>query len=160
MRGPEELRALHGMDEDLWELFRPFVCTSAPGVFPPINANSITTDRIIILAAALSGTVSGSEAMPAAQAILRDRPLTGYSSQEQLTQVIQTSGIDGLSQTRVGTNVTAVFVEVVTQVGPAERVRSYRYDGVDTDTPRLTYRGWGRETFRPEIEILTEPDSE
>ena len=152
LRSPEELRALHGMDEDLWELFRPFVCTGGAGILPKVNVNSLTEERIIILASALSGTVSGSDAMPAAQAIVRDRPLTGYADQEQINQVLQSSEIEDLSQDRVGIDVTAVFVEVVTEVGPAERVRTYRYDGVDTDTPRLTYRGWGRETFRPEIE--------
>jgi len=159
LRSPDELRALHGMDEDLWELFRPFVCTGGAGILPKVNVNSLTEERIIILASALSGTVSGSEAMPAAQAIMRDRPLTGYADQEQINQVLQLSEIEDLSQDRVGIDVTAVFVEVVTQVGPAERVRTYRYDGVDTDTPRLTYRGWGRETFRPEIETETELDA-
>ena len=159
LRSPEELRALHGMDEDLWELFRPFVCTGGAGILPKVNVNSLTEERIIILASALSGTVSGSEAMPAAQAILRDRPLTGYADQEQIIQVLQSSEIEDLSQDRVGIDVTAVFVEVVTQVGPAERVRTYRYDGVDTDTPRLTYRGWGRATFRPELETETELDA-
>jgi len=66
-------------------------------------------------------------------------------------------GIGGVNPQRLGVDVTAVFVEVVTQVGPAERVRTYRYDGLDTGAPRLTYRGWGRETFRPEIE--TEVDA-
>jgi len=159
LRSPEELRALHGMDEDLWELFRPFVCTGGAGILPKVNVNSLTEVRIIILASALSGTVSGYEAMPAAQAILRDRPLTGYADQEQINQVLQSSEIEDLSQDRVGIDVTAVFVEVVTQVGPAERVRTYRYDGVDTDTPRLTYRGWGRATFRPELETETELDA-
>jgi len=159
LRSPEELRALHGMDEDLWELFRPFVCTGGAGILPKVNVNSLTEERIIILASALSGTVSGYEAMPAAQAILRDRPLTGYADQEQINQVLQSSEIEDLSQDRVGIDVTAVFVEVVTQVGPAERVRTYRYDGVDTDTPRLTYRGWGRATFRPELETETELDA-
>jgi len=160
MRSPEEFRAIHGMDEDLWELFRPFVCTGGPGELPQINVNSITQERIIILAAALSGQVSGTEAVPAAEALLRDRPLTGYSSEEQVIQTLNASGVSDLTQGRVGLNVNSVFVEVVTEVGPAERVRTYRYDGVDTDTPRLTYRGWGRETFRPEIETQTEPGSE
>lgn len=160
MRGPEELRALHGMDEDLWELFRPFVCTGGPGEMPVVNVNSLTVERIIILAAALSGTVSGTDAVPAAQALLRDRPLTGYSDTQQIVQTIETSGIEGLNPERIGFDVSAIFVEVVTEVGPAERARTYRYDGVDTDTPRLTYRGWGRETFRPEIETRAETDSE
>lgn len=159
MRSPEELRAIHGMDENLWELFRPFVCTGGAGVLPAVNVNSMTADRIIILAAALSGELSGSEAVPVAEALLRDRPLTGYSNQQQIEQVIIASGIEGLVSSRVGLDVKSVFVEVVTQVGPAERVRTYRYDGVD-EAPVLTYRGWGRETFRPEIETKLEPDSE
>ena len=158
MRGPEELRALQGMDEDLWELFRPFVCTGGVGIRPDVNVNSLTVERVIILAAALSETVSASDAVPAATALLRDRPLTGYSNIEEINQVLDTTGIEDLNRLRIGLDVSSVFVEVVTEVGPAERVRSYRFDGVDTDTPTLTYRGWGRETFRPEIETQTESD--
>ncbi len=160
LRGPEELRALHGMDEDLWELFRPFVCTGGAGIKPKVNLNSLTQDRILILAAALSGNVSGEEAAPLAAALLRDRPLEGYDNQQQVDTVVATIDIENPTVSRVGFEVESVFVEVVTQVGPAERVRTYRFDGVDTDTPRLTYRGWGRETFRPEIETPTEPGSE
>jgi len=59
LRGPEELRAINGMDEDLWELFKPFVCTGRIGERPAVNVNSLTAERIIILAAALSGNISG-----------------------------------------------------------------------------------------------------
>lgn len=161
LRGPEEMRALHGMDEELWELFKPFVCTGGAGVRPEVNLNSITIERVAILAAALSGEKSGSDVLPAAVALISGRPLTGYTSEQQYLQALNASGISGLSGDRIGIDVQSVFVEVVTQVGPAERVRTYRYDGVDTDTPRLTYRGWGRETFRPELKsaIETEQDA-
>jgi len=162
LRGPEEMRALHGMDEDLWELFKPFVCTGAAGLRPPVNVNSLAPERLFILAAALSGEKSADEALPAATAILQGRPLTGYENQEQLTQALMNSGVEGLNADRIAIDVESVFVEVVTQVGPAERVRTYRFDdvggeGVDNATPSLTYRGWGRETFRPEIR--TEQDA-
>lgn len=154
MRGPEEMRSLHGMDEDLWQLFKPFVCTGGAGDQPKVNVNSIAPERIIVLAAALSRDSSDSEPLPAAEALIRDRPLTGYTSQSEIDDILTPFGI---TSTRVGFDVESVFIEVVTQVGPAERIRTYRYDGVD-DSPRLTYRGWGRETFRPEI--TTETDTE
>lgn len=167
LRGPEELRALHGMDEDLWELFRPFVCTGEVGMMPAINVNSLSIDRLIILAAALSETTdTTTAAVPAAEALLRDRPITGYSGADQITQILEGTGIEGLTAARLGTDVSSVFVEVVTEVGPAERVRSYRFDGLlgvdgtEADGPSLTYRGWGRETFRPEIETQAEANSE
>lgn len=159
MRGPEEMRALHGMDEDLWELFKPFVCTGGVGISPEVNVNSLSPERIAVLAAALSGEKSGEEVLPAATALLRDRPLEGYSNEEQISQVIRTSGIETFNERRrVGIKVQAVFVEVISQAGPAERVRTYRYDGVDTASPYLTYRGWGRETFRPEIDTKAETE--
>lgn len=160
LRGPEELQALHGMDEDLWELFKPFVCTGAEGVRPKINVNSLSSERVLILAAALSGEKSADDILPAATALLSGRPLEGYSNNEQVLQMLTDSGIEGLNTERVGVDVSAVFVEVISQAGPAERIRTYRYDGVDTDTPRLTYRGWGRDTFRPEIKTETEDETE
>jgi len=45
LRGPEEMRALQGMDEDLWELFKPFVCTGEPGLRPLVNINSLSQER-------------------------------------------------------------------------------------------------------------------
>jgi len=159
MRGPEEMRALHGMDEDLWQLFKPFVCTGEAGFRPSVNVNSLTAERVHILAAALSGEKSGRDVWAAAETILRDRPLTGYESQERLLEALSATGIEGLNVSRVSIETTSIFVEVVTQVGPAERVRSYRYDGVDA-SPRLTYRGWGRETFRPEIESAIQAEQD
>ena len=161
LRGPEELRAINGMDEDLWELFKPFVCTGRIGERPAVNVNSLTAERIIILAAALSGNISGADAVPAAEALLQQRPELGFTDLEQINSILSGTEIDGLSADRLGLDVTSVFVEVVTEVGPAERVRTYRFDGLGVDdTPQLTYRGWGRETFRPEIETETETDSE
>ena len=160
MRGPEEMRALQGMDEDLWDLFEPFVCTGRAGLRPPVNVNSLAPERLIVLAAALSGNKSAREVLPAAEVALRDRPPEGYASKEQLVEALNGAGVDGLKTERVDIGVESVFVEVITQVGPAERIRTYRYDGVDTDTPRLTYRGWGRETFRPEIKTETNAETE
>ena len=55
---------------------------------------------------------------------------------------------------RIAIQSDAIFAEViVTQTRgatTAERVRVYRYDGVATDTPKLTYRGWGRAAFFPD----------
>ena len=83
-----------------------------------------------------------------------------------MSQILDTIQIEGLNDNRLGVDVSSVFVEVVTQVGPAERVRTYRFDGLlgvdgaPSDSPSLTYRGWGRETFRPEIETQIEVNSE
>lgn len=159
LRSPDEMRAIHGMDEDLWELFEPFVCTGPAGVTPEINVNSLTGERIIILAAALYQKTTGAEAITVAQAILQDRPLEGYSDAQQIEEAAKSSGVEGVTTARLGIDVKSVFVEVVTQVGPAERVRTYRYDNVDEE-PILTYRGWGRESFRPEIETQTESETE
>lgn len=148
LTGPAEIRALNGMDEDLWTLLEPFVCTGLLGQVAPINVNTLEPERIAVLAAAM-GAENGTEI---AQHILAERPLEGYANRDALAQAVATLQIeDFVLPDRVDTNVSTVFVEVITTVGPAERIRTYRYDGVDMDEPVLTYRGWGRETFRPEI---------
>lgn len=159
LRSPDELRAIHGMDEDLWELFEPFVCTGEAGLTPEVNVNAMSGERIIILAAAFYQNASASEAVTVAQSILQNRPREGFSSKDQIKAAIEAAGLEGVSDSRLGVDVKSVFVEVVTQVGPAERARTYRYDNVDED-PKLTYRGWGRESFRPEIETQTESVTE
>ncbi|WP_427453017.1 type II secretion system minor pseudopilin GspK [Litorimonas sp. WD9-15] len=149
LTAPEEMRALNGMDEDLWDIYQPFVCTGRMGEMPAVNLNTLELERIAILAAA----IGGDNASTAAQRILEARPDQGFGNREELGQSLASLELEGVSLTdRLTTDVSAVFVEVVTTVGPAERVRTYRYDGVDKDAPVLTYRGWGRETFRPEIE--------
>ena len=156
LRSPDEMRSLQGMDENLWELFKPFVCTGPAGRTTEINVNSLSSERLIILAAALSVDATVDEAVTAAQAILSNRPALGYTNDDEFLEVITNLGIEGIeSSDRMTTDVKAMFVEVVTQVGPAERVRTYRYDDVET-VPTLSYRGWGRETFRPEIETELE----
>jgi len=162
LRSPEEMRAIEGMDEELWELFRPFVCTGPPGeesVPYAININGLLPERLLLLAAS-PGSAAGEQSPTAvAQTLLLGRPAAGYDAAELQAKFIEMGLIEqGGAISGVTTNVTSVFVEVTTQVGPAERIRTYRYDGVDTTTPRLTYRGWGRETFRPEIE--TELDAQ
>lgn len=151
MTGPEEMRALNGMDEELWEIFRPFVCTGQFGQLTPVNINTIELDRAAVLAAALGGP----DGSTAAQRLLEERGVAGFEDEQALGAAIANLQIEDLGLTeRVNTQVTSIFVEVVTTVGPAERVRTYRFDGVDSGELILTYRGWGRETFRPEIKTL------
>lgn len=148
LTGPEEIRALNGMDEELWGLLKPFLCVGRIGEIPPVNVNTIGIERMAVLAAALGGD----RGVEAAQKLLEDRPPQGYADREAIGNILSELQIEGLALTdRLDVKVHAVFVEVVTTVGPAERVRTYRYDGLDKDEPVLTYRGWGRESFRPEI---------
>ncbi len=168
LRSPDEMRALNGMDEDLWELFQPFVCTGPPSTQDEngdttamsVNVNSLQPERLAVLAVAISGSSSGEDAVPAAEMLIRDRPpLTGYSASGLETKKTEIT-VEDLNLDRVSIEVSAIFVEVTTQVGLAERARTYRYDGVDTGALRLTYRGWGQESFRPEIKTKTETKSE
>ena len=158
LASPGEMRALNGMDEDLWALYKPFVCIGVLGELTSVNINTIRPEQIAVVAAALSQLdgISTDEAVRAAQHILEERPPQGYADLDAVGSAIATLQIDGFSETpqlnRISTQVSSVFVEVVTTVGPAERVRVYRYDGLDNEAPTLTYRAWGRESFRPEIE--------
>ena len=160
MTTPSEMRALNGMDEDLWSLFKPFVCTGAIGDLPSVNVNSIEASHISVLAAALSQVegLSPEDGVGIAQSLIEERPAQGYADQQAMQAIVANfvspDDADALPMlARVSTQVSSLFVEVVTRVGPAERIRIYRYDGVDSGALILTYRGWGRENFRPEIEI-------
>jgi len=86
LRSPDEMRAIHGMDEDLWELFEPFVCTGEAGLVPVVNVNSMSGERIIILAATLWKDASASESATIAQSILQNRPREGFSSKDQISR--------------------------------------------------------------------------
>ncbi len=157
LSSPGEMRALNGMDEDLWGLYNPFVCIGVLGELTSVNVNTIRPEQISVVAAALSQLegVSSADAVTVAQQILQERPPQGYADLDAVRAVINTLQIGSFGETtplnRISTRVSSVFVEVVTTVGPAERIRVYRYDGLDNEAPTLTYRAWGRESFRPEI---------
>jgi len=61
---------------------------------PPVNVNSLSQERLLILVAALASEKTTDEVLPAATALLRDRPLEGYSNPEQAEQALMAAGLE------------------------------------------------------------------
>lgn len=147
----DELLAVDGMDAETFALLRPFICVGAPGVRTPVNVNTLPPERLIVLAAALNGDTPSQLAL----SLLETRGARGFESKSDVLDSLTTLTGEAYVSDRLDVISDAIFAEVtVTQTQgatTAERVRVFRYDRLDTDTPKLTYRGWGRAAFLPDV---------
>lgn len=76
----EELRALPGMTPELYALYQPYLCVLPVSEQPPLNINTVSLDRAVLLAVLLdAGLTPG-----AAETVLFRRPPAGYESLEEV----------------------------------------------------------------------------
>jgi len=100
----------------------------------------------------------GADALPLATQLILERPPQGYDESLTENPLLQNSGIEDvagrISQT-VSYAPNSLWVELDLSYRKAQRARSFHFS-IDNDRPVLTYRGWGRESFRP----VLRPDTE
>ncbi|TGY90384.1 general secretion pathway protein GspK [Marinicauda algicola] len=72
----EELLVLPAMTPQLFALIRPYVCVRDTSVQPPFNLNTLQLDQAVLLSALFQGRLSVGDA----EAVLLERPPTGYES--------------------------------------------------------------------------------
>lgn len=71
-----ELRAIQGVDADLYRTLRPYVCALPVARLSPINPNTLRPDQAPLLAMLTHGRL----APAAARAVLQGRPAAGWTS--------------------------------------------------------------------------------
>jgi len=75
--------------------------------------------------------------------------------------LVKGSGIENISE-RISDTIAyepiSLWVELELSYRKAQRARSFNFN-IDNDRPVLTYRGWGRESFRPSIKTETTQNS-
>jgi general secretion pathway protein K len=160
-----ELRALEGMTPELFEALRPWVCMGEPYAANKFNINLAEPWHAPLLA----GFMGGSENLSFALRLIEERPPQGYNGFDDVEQSAafldwQSSAGDDFDlslfhDATILTKPESLWVELELSYRQAQRSRSFHFVDLDATPPRLVYRGWGRESFRPDIRPLDETDA-
>jgi len=142
MAEASELRALHGMNEDLYQRLRPFVCALPTTEPSRINANTLPRDRAVLLTAVTDGRLLPAEALR----LIAMRPADGWRDQAALAAappVAALGGAGGLGE-QVGLRSRFFRLEAVVRHGDGEVTGSSLFEQMG-QTVRLVSRRWGGE---------------
>lgn len=101
-----ELRALAGVNEELYGQVRPILC-ALPTIDPkPVNINTLDLNK----AALLSAVFPGKDGLVVAKSILLDRPQSGYKS---VKDILEREDVMDLNLRGVGTNAISTTTDLV-----------------------------------------------
>jgi len=78
MTEPEELRALRGMDEEIYRRIRPFVCALPQAIPSPVNVNTLRPHQAPLLVMLTGSKLSLTEAAR----VIENRPSAGFNTVE------------------------------------------------------------------------------
>lgn len=140
-----ELRAIRGMNEEIFKLLKPYVCTGDAERTGAININTLQPYHLPLLAALLGPDEENNAAQ-----ILQTRPVEGY---KDLTEDLAESGID-LARVQDSFFIYEpgyLWIEVDVTFGPARRTVLLEFK-VDSNGLSRTYRHYGTEGRRPRPE--------
>ena len=146
MVSESELRALDGMTEAMFQALRPHVCIGTLQLPTRFNIETAEPRHAPVLAA----IIGGDNALRDAVSLIENRPASGYGQRDTLLSA------PALSEPRPELNPDAIVfapdrveIEALVSFGQITRARRFAFEGLDVNRPRLSYRDWGRETFRP-----------
>jgi len=150
-----DLRALDGMNEEMFQRLRPFICTRPTAGSALININSLTIEQAPILASVLSSDT----ALDIAEAVIANRPQTGYPDQNALQTSAALEDVEGqdIAYDRIGYTVEHIWVETEVRIGDAVRFGAFEFS-IDGSRLQRGFKRYTDELFRPVI--LTRPDLE
>ena len=152
MVSESELRALDGMTEAMFQALRPHVCIGVLGRPTRFNIDSAQAWHAPVLAALIGGDTALSDA----RALIEERPDGGYG---QIDRLLAAPGFGEQARPELDAKTTFAFrpdrveVEAVIQFGEVTRARRFAFEGLDVNRPHLSFRDWGRDTFRPDPAI-------
>jgi general secretion pathway protein K len=133
-----ELRALEGVKAELYRAIAPYLC-AAPDPSPIVlNANTLRKRDAPVLAAALGGAISATEAA----GVIAERPPNGYLSVEQFFASPILSGVT-TGRSRIG--VSPVYIEARARIaaGGAELEQTLVFRVQDDGKATLVRRTLG-----------------
>jgi len=149
----EELRAIRGMNEDIFKTIYPFICAGDADRSGAVNINTLQPEHLPLLSSLL-----GADQENLAVQLLQSRPIDGYTDIEE---ELGDSGVDGLERVRADLftyEPEYLWIEVDATFGNAQRTVLLEFK-VDSDSLTRTYRHYGTEGRRPKLEdIQTEQE--
>ncbi|WP_430431380.1 type II secretion system minor pseudopilin GspK [Oceanicaulis sp.] len=96
----EELRALPVMTPELYALYQPYLCVLPVSEQPPLNVNTVSLERAVLLAVLLDAGLTPGDA----ETVLFRRPPAGYESLEEVwaDPLIASLELSDAAKTRLG----------------------------------------------------------
>ncbi len=144
----EELRAVRGMNEKIFETLYPFICAGDANRSGTVNINTLQPEHIPLLSALL-----GADQENLAVQLLQSRPVDGYTNIED---ELGETGVDGLERVRSDLftyEPEYLWIEVDATFGNAQRSVLLEFK-VDSEGLTRTYRHYGTEGKRPTLEDI------
>ena len=140
-----ELRAIRGMNEEIYRILTPYVCAGDAERDGAVNINTLQPYHLPLLAALL-----GPEEENLAAEILQRRPIEGYKN---ISDDLEDSGLDlaRLQSSFFTYEPAYLWIEVDVSFGAARRTVLLEFK-VDSDGLTRTYRHYGTEGRRPRPE--------
>lgn len=114
---PSELRAVSGVNEPLYQLLRPWICTLPTSELSPVNINSLRPEQAPLLSMLAPERLS----LDRARRLLAQRPPNGYQSADQFTSLPALGGVFANIETQGQLTVTTRWyaLETVVALGGA-----------------------------------------
>jgi len=115
-----ELREIQGIDEFAYQILKPFVCTMNDMKVNILNLNTLTLEQAPLLAMVFGKD----EGLLAAEAVIAQRPATGY---ESVLEVWELDVVENLDMKGAGTEMVSVStnrVNMLIRIESGEQVRS------------------------------------
>ena len=142
-----ELRSLEGMTEELYQSIRPYLCAREAGEKTALNINTAEPIDAFLLSAILGGP----DYYQTALQIIAERPQEGFTD-IKTTPAMQNFKGQEFDKAQIAYEPKYLWVEVRVDYLNASRLVTYEYDVSTQGDTKLTYRGWGSESFRPTLE--------
>ena len=142
-----ELRSLEGMTEELYQSIRPYLCARDKGEKTQLNINTAEP----IDAFLLSTILGGPDYYQTALQIIAERPQEGFTD-IKTTSAMQNFKGQEFDEAQIAYEPKYLWIEVRVDYLNASRLVTYEYDVSTQGDTKLTYRGWGSESFRPTLE--------
>jgi general secretion pathway protein K len=151
-----ELRAIEGIEEDIYALLRPWLCIGEAHAPNQFNIDAAKIWHAPLLASFLGGE----DKLPLAQRLILERPTSGYGNLNTLNENTLIKDLDDSEKDFTASDFWnnqltfapgSLWVELDLAYRKAQRSRSFYFTRLED--PLLVYRGWGRESFRPSLNI-------
>lgn len=124
-----ELRAIEGVNEEIYGRMVPLLCALPSVDMNKINLNTLEPDQWPLLASLIGPTEETfSQAQKASQAVIALRPLAGYASAEAVwaLPIMQELELKGAGKDMAAVETDMVDLEIVVQMGFDDRLRTRR----------------------------------
>lgn len=137
-----ELRVIAGMNPEIYERLKPWICALPVAGLSPINVNTLTPAQAPLLAMLFDGRLP----TEAARSVIAQRPVDGYGSQVRFWETAALAALEPSSAVRAQPQIKSRWfrMEVQLELASAELRETALFDA-QASPVKLVRRSWGEE---------------